>query len=491
MASSSVSFPLALAKNLELLRDEIGLTQRELADSAGVAQGTYSNLIIGKAVRAKSARAIVAAIQRHVEQHVRRINASPQEQAALLRDVAWAIAVLEGGSDATVPQADADPQIDLGALERFSQLTPKPLKIHQPGGAVPSDATPYVKRAHDDLILETLGLPSVAMLVRGPSQCGKSTALALLERRLHETGIETAWFDPQPASSDPRPGIDSEAEGDAHAASALCELLQARWGLQQPRRGTINTIPKLNNWLLRELAPTASRPRLLIMDDLLALGGPAAERWLSLFVRNMVNQHATSSGVNILVAVGLTDHFGAYFERKLILISSIVEWEQKFELGWLTRDEVGELVRQLRDKQTTELSNTTTECDELFRMFRGQPYLTHAAAVHRSFREAVRQWLAEPSEDSAGSLRQLKWYRRHLSAIRLALCGPTHVPGSEARLLITALRQACRAPSTDPRPVSDYDHALFLKTAKLLDEDGRPSIELYRLIAEDLPGAQR
>src|SRR5215212_2109583 len=100
MPSSSVSFPLALAKNLELLRDEIGLTQRELADSAGVAQGTYSNLIIGKAVRAKSARAIVAAIQRHVEQHVRRINAAPQEQTALLRDVAWAIAVLEGGPDA-------------------------------------------------------------------------------------------------------------------------------------------------------------------------------------------------------------------------------------------------------------------------------------------------------------------------------------------------------------------------------------------------------
>jgi|GEM_PF-3055826 len=356
--------------------------------------------------------------------------------------------------------------------------------IHSPGGPVAANATPYVKREHDKLILETIGRLSFTMLVRGPSQCGKTTVLSLLERTALAAGIETARFDPQPPRSDASPvkyDTDTNAD-DADSALAASELLQAAWGLKRPRRGPINTIPKLFNWMLEELAPTASKPRLLILDDLATLGKAAAERWLSLFVRGMANQHATH-GVNISVAVGLTHHFGASFERRLMQISSVVHWWPILELEWFSLEEVVELLNDLRSTGSTDL-NHESDARELFVMFKGQPYLTHVAAVDKIFRDRVRQWIMKPSPDHARAIRQFLWYRRHLSAIRLALCGPSYEPDTEALRLIAAFYGACE--SSPPTSLTDPHHGLFFSMAKLLDQLGKPTVEIYRLIAEDL-----
>jgi hypothetical protein len=376
-------------------------------------------------------------------------------------------------------------RLDLSFLSRFSEESPQfvPSNIHQPGGPIASNAIPYVERAFDSDILETLRQPSFALLARGPVQSGKSTLLALLERRAREIGIETAWFDPQPPSIGVPTNARYDADAEADSTLAVSELLQARWGLNGPRRGAITTIAKLNTWLLQELTPAAPRPRLLILDDLVTLGGAAAERWLSLFVRPMVNQRATR-GINISIAVGMTEHFGAYFARKLILISSVVHWRPRLTIGWLTLEEVAALLNSLREKDATDMYHETA-APELYTMFRGQPYLTHAAAVNREFRGAVQQWVVSRSAASAAAVRQFDWYRRHLNAIRLALFGPTYEPNGEARELIQSFSDACTHMGA-ARPDIDNDHALFLQHAQLLDTHERPSLEIYRLFAEDL-----
>ena len=77
------------------------------------------------------------------------------------------------------------------------------------------------------------------MLVRGPSQCGKTTVLSLLERTALAAGIETARFDPQPPTSDASPGkYDADMNvDDADSALAASELLQAAWGTETTEAG--------------------------------------------------------------------------------------------------------------------------------------------------------------------------------------------------------------------------------------------------------------
>jgi len=347
--------------------------------------------------------------------------------------------------------------------------------VHSPGGPVPSDAIPYVSRAHDKLILETLGRSHFSMLVRGPSQSGKSTALSLLERRAHEAGIETAWFDPQPAPSDPPASNASTDE----AALAVSELLQARWGLQPPRRGTINTIPRLMTWLLEALEPTSSIPRLLILDDVDALGRGAAERWLSIFVRGIINQRARE-GINISVAVSLTNHFGVAFPRKLTSISSAIHWQPMVILGWFDQEDIVKLWHLLRDTQATDLIDDSA-LGTIFVMFKGQPYLTHAALIDKAFRDLVLEWHNNRAITAARAIRKFQWYRRHRAAIRLAMLGSSLEPDSAARALIRSLSEACSSRSS----VLDPDHD-FLMGAKLIEEDGRLTLDIYRLVAEDL-----
>lgn len=442
----------------------IGLAQNSLATSAGVKQPWLSYLL-----RGTRRTSVDAAMVERVAAQLAKILAQYIDEKRFTSDL-----------------TDERAQLDLSFLGRFREGSPTPraTNIHPPGGPIASGAVPYVGREHDAIILETLRLPSFFMRVSGPVQSGKSTALALLERRAHEIGIETAWFDPQPpsaATSNDR----RDADADAESTLAASELLQARWGLEPPRRGPITTIAKLVAWLQQELAPTASRPRLLILDDLVMLGGDAAENWLSLFVRALFNYRATR-GLNISVAVGMTYNFGASFARKLMFVSSVVHWQPRLEVGWLSLEQVNALLDTLRDKQATDMYHESAS-RELFTLFKGQPYLTHAAASDKEFRNVVQQWATNGSSASADAVRQTQWYRRHLNAIRLSLFGPTYEPDGEAHRLIKSFAEACAA-SVSPtiRPDIDPHHGLFLTTAKLLDELGRPALGIYRLVAEDI-----
>lgn len=360
----------------------------------------------------------------------------------------------------------AKPSVDMASSGQQFQV---------PGGPLAATVSPYVERSQDAVIRDTLRGTGFAMLVSGPAQSGKSTTLALLQRRAREAGIETAWFDPAPRSI--RPRATAGLEDDGEAIQTVSQLLQAAWGLGSGRKRTLTNMAMLTNWMLQELTPRDATPRLLILDDLAALGSAAAERWLTMFVRPMVNQRATH-GLNISLAVGLSDQFGAHYARQLLHISSVVHWRPRITMDWLSSAEVASVV-QASERAQLSRAQGEVSADVLFSMFRGQPYLTHAAIFDAEFYYAMREWSANPSTQTATAIRRFQWYRRHLGAIRRAILGPTYEITAESRQLVSSLAHAAEDPL-------DADHHLFLSAARLLDDTGKLRLGIYQLIAEDL-----
>jgi hypothetical protein len=348
-----------------------------------------------------------------------------------------------------------------------------PRKIHRPGGPMPVDAVPNIKRDADDEALMALQDLPFTMMVAGPVQCGKSTLLARLEQKARDIGVETAWFDARMSPTPNTQKAKHQPDSNAAAALALSELLQAQWGLTPARDGVPDSIPKLIRWMLEALAPTASKPRLLVLDDLANLGAHAVDDWLSLFVRKMDTRAITR--VQISIAVGVTHHFGLAFARKLVELSSIVHWSPKIELDWFGSSEVAELENAVNG---AKLPN-----HDLWNLFKGQPYLTHAAALDTGFREAVRRWTEKPTAAKARPIREAVPYMRHLTAIKFAIMGPTLEPDIRTDPLVKTFTSACVG---KPQLPMDHDQELFLKKAKLLDDGGKPTLSIYRLIAEDL-----
>jgi hypothetical protein len=355
-----------------------------------------------------------------------------------------------------------------GAPELLEPLAPT---MYPPGGVVPVDSTSYVRRSTDDETLKVLRGTPFTMLVSGPVQCGKSSLLAGLERKAREAGVETFWFDHRVTI--PTPNI-TEREPDINAGAALAfsEAIQAEWGLEPQHDRIIASIPQLVNWLMRALDSTTSKRRLIILDDLANLGARAAEDWLSLFVRVINNKRATR-GFQISIAVGITNHFGTQFSRKLQYISSIVNWWPRIDLGWFVPAEVALLERLI--------PNAASKPDAIFDVFAGQPYLTHAALIDVSFLETVRRWIDDRSTSNSLRLRRSLFYRRHLNAIRRSVLGPTLESDPEIRGLLDAFMSAC-----DGKSPQDRDQELFLKTSRLLSESGTPALSIYNLISNDL-----
>jgi len=142
------------------------------------------------------------------------------------------------------------------------------------------------------------------------------------------------------------------------------------------------------------------------------------------------------------------------------------------EAGWFNPNEVIEL--------ETAITGSLPQHTDLYDLFAGQPYLTHAAAADSDFRDSVRVWMNDPSELHARPVRGAQAYRRHLNAIKFAILGPTWEADQDARQLLESFVKACSGQFT-----LDNDHKLFLATASLVKGNGEPALSLYRLIAED------
>ncbi|HEY6806121.1 MAG TPA: helix-turn-helix transcriptional regulator [Pyrinomonadaceae bacterium] len=426
---------------LNEILDALALTQKELAVKTSVSQPWLSQTLKGKRTSVEAER--LERVAKTLMEMLRRREADTRftkerTQAALT--------FLNGFS--------------IGETDQSAS------KLSRPGDVIPVDATNYVERGADGYALEALQDMPFTMLVSGAANCGKSSLLARLEHRARDRGLETAWFDPK--------RVNQQSDITSTATIGLYELLQLQWELEplSPRDGAPDSIPMLFHWLLKTLAPTANKPRLLILDDLASLGSRAVDDWLSLFARGMHNKRATM-GLQVSIAVGLTNHFGTSFQKRLMDISSVVHWWPKIELSWLSRADVIELERSV--------TGVALEQSDLFDLLSGQPYLTHAAAVDRNFRDAVRKWMANPSEDNAPPVRGARAYRQHLNAIRSAVLGPTWDSEISPRLL----KEFVEACASNKAP-SNADHRLFFENAKLLNADGEPALQIYRLIAEDL-----
>ncbi|MGH9929691.1 MAG: AAA-like domain-containing protein [Pyrinomonadaceae bacterium] len=369
-------------------------------------------------------------------------------------------------------------QVVLASLSRFTAKAAAEVapKVYPPGGLVAVDAAHYISRQADEEALQAFQMMPFTMLVRGPVQCGKSSLLARLQHKARELGLKTAWFDPT-LLSQPQTTSD-ERRVNAPPAMSLAKLLQEQWGLAPLANEEIDSISQVLNWLSRELAPTSSTPRLLILDDLAALGAHTAEDWLSSFVRAMHNKRATG-GPQVSVAVGITHHFAVDFRRKTLDVSSVVHWWPRIELDWLTETDVRHLEQVITGSSTS---------DDLCELFGGQPYLTHAAVAQSEFRNSVRLWTHEPSDNNASAVRRTQPYRRHRSAIRHAIWGQARGIDAEVQRVIKAFSVACSG-----KVPPSHDHESFLVTSRLIkvvNQAGKkasaPALNMYRLIADDL-----
>ncbi len=332
-----------------------------------------------------------------------------------------------------------------------------------PGGPVHVDAGHYISREEDEKTLTALGGPPFTMLVQGPVQCGKSSLLTRLQKRAREMDIATTWFHPHVTANSPRQS--QSASSNTQTARDLAEHLQNEWGLLPPRKRTIGSIAQ---WLMKALEPTASKHRLLIIDDLGSLGLDAAESWLR-FIREIQNRRA--SGVRMSVAVGLTHSFGADLEFRQMHLDSDVFWYPKVELNWFTETQVRKL--------ETRVSRAAASGDELYGLFAGQPYLTHAAAHEKSFRESVRIWQDGLADLAAERVRDSEFFRHHQAGILWAMMGPTTKPDADTRRILQSFIDACSL-----KPTIDLNHAGFFRRAKLINQDSTPSLSIYPLMVE-------
>lgn len=375
-------------------------------------------------------------------------------------------------------------------LSRFTDVPDiqKPTKTYHPGGIVDIDADFYIEREADEKVLSALQEMPFTMLVRGPVQCGKSSVLARLQRKAKEIGFETVRFEPPSLITDPR-----KSSVISEAITSLAELLQAEWNLQ-PSRKPLNTISELVRWIRGGLERTASKPRILIIDDLASLGADALEDWANYFIRPMHNERALD-GPQVSFAIGVTHLYGKAFERRLLFMSSLVNWKPRldsFEVLLkgkdLDNDKVAGGINWWMDEVQVEdlekkLTGGSSESRELHHVFQGQPYLTHVSITDEQFWRDVRVWLADPSEINARPIRGAQAYRQHLNAIRLSITGPTWSASSDSRRFIQALNNVS---SNDTNATLEPDDKLFLQSLKLVDKSGSLTLQLYKLIAQDL-----
>lgn len=432
----------------DLLREVIratGFEQQELAQVAGVSAPWLSQVINGRRKNVDGEM-----IERIARVLVEKLKKRP--------------------ADDRFPEERV--RIALGSLSRFTDAATAvvPRKIYPPGGPVPIGASHYVKREVDKKVLAALGDLPFSMMVRGPVQCGKSSLLARLENKAQEVGVETARFDPRQSVLETVAVSDQSSNLKARTAVALAEHLQLQWRLEPPQVEP-DSIPRLLHWLVKSLAPTAPRPRLLILDDIASLGAQSALEWLR-FVRGLHNERSVTRP-QISIAVGMTHHFtpyfshGSYWTSASSSSSSVVNWWPKIELDWLDRDEVRTLQRAI----------TATSIADLYKHFGGQPYLTHAAITDEGFRESVRRWITSKANKDAQAIQRAEPFRRHSRSLLRSVTNPSVY--DESQRVFDAFARSCSGDyELDP------DARFFLRQARLINEQCKPSIELYCLLEQ-------
>lgn len=365
-----------------------------------------------------------------------------------------------------------------GFLSRFSNSAKDliPVKNFPPSEIIPTSAKNYLERVYDEEILDALQDLPFTLIISGPSQTGKSSLLASLENTAREKKIPTLWFDPKQAI--PYNTKIEQSELNKLLVESLASQLEREWGFELPTsddEDPIDTLPNLIHWIKTTLMPTRFTPRILIIDDLGRLGMAAVEDWLRTFVRELNNERAKSGATDALsFAIGVSYGYNDGINAAALLISSIVSWSTEIVVEWLEEEEVVELAK----KMDVPLPQNTN----LYDLFNGHVYLTNVALYDKDFLDSNIKWKNKKSETTARPIRGAKAYKLLLNATRRMILGPVWNMPKENKEVLRTLSSIYKGKSEKPR----RDHTKFLIEAKFLNEDNTPTMDLYRLVVEDL-----
>jgi hypothetical protein len=366
---------------------------------------------------------------------------------------------------------DDEIQIALENLKIYRPSIELPSTKTRPGGIIRPGATYYVKRAAEEEILKVLQGMAQTSLITGPPQVGVSSLLSILTRRATELGIATVHYDPITAAGIDRQQLRGQSRSERLLVfvESLYSAIQEEWGLPAEDKQVTSTID-LVRWIQRALNPTAGIPRLLVLDNLHFFGSDVIEDINSFLVRSITNKRATN-GAQIRLVVGLAYSYGYSFERSLLDLSSMVAWQPRIDLSWMTYNEV---------KQMQEQAGGVVDPKDLYALLRGQPFLTHAFLHDTDFNQSLSVWIKDKSEGNSQNLRDTKPYQSHLEAIKASILGVGDVEIIQENII-----QTFQNISEGQSYIGDRDEEVFLEKNSMVS-DGHMKIEIYALMAKDL-----
>lgn len=299
--------------------------------------------------------------------------------------------------------------------------------VAPPGGAIPPSAHNYVVRR--DLEQQVLAVLDAepgyrpapfTMGIQGPPDCGKTTLLHLLGAKARERGLKVSLFDcrrVRRAGADRAPSPPSDAAKnerlDSEERQRLFELLwdqlELDWAVSADPSRRSDPMSAFTDRLTRALLQAVDEHRLLLLDDLTALGADAAADLFQV-IRNFTNRRATES-LRISFGTGLTVKDTVQYETVLLSYRVI---PHKVYVRWLTRDEVQFLL-----ERTTNKALALQHGQWLWDKFRGQPEISHVAA-----------WLLKRDDPPSQSdiyrwaLRGNENFAQHFQVLRDSLLRP-------------------------------------------------------------------
>lgn len=183
MASSTV-LSAEIRSRLETVRRILGLSQKQLADLAGISQGNVSNCLKGRSVRLDSVRRLLNAFA---------AAATSEQGLSLVQETEMQDAV-----DAARRSID-------GCIESQSHLA-------RPGAPMPENATNRIERAVDKKIRQAFGTGPFTAAVVGPPESGKSTFLGLMAAEAQRRGFSVVEFDARHMLPSAEPVEEAEEE---------------------------------------------------------------------------------------------------------------------------------------------------------------------------------------------------------------------------------------------------------------------------------------
>jgi hypothetical protein len=355
-------------------------------------------------------------------------------------------------------------------LKRFRPSIELSPSEKTPGEIIRPEEMGYVKRIEEEQILKILqGIPQTT-LVSGPVQTGVSSLLSRLSNHAVELGIANVHYDPRAEIVPEDLQGKSKFERTTAFVKSLYETIREAWNISTELQNL--EIGDLVKWLQRGLSPTAGIPRLLVLDNIQVLGNDVIEDITSLFTRSITNRRAVG-GAQIRLVIGMNYAYSPSFHRFWVETSSFA-WQPRIGLPWLRSNEVATMQEQVKST-----INTST----IYRMLKGQPFLTHAFLVDETFRKNLSEWMDDKSKYNATALRKNKIYRLHSDSIKLSIIGNNGISDMQNGVITTFLQIATQ----DFEYIRDNDAETFLELSSIIFQN-KLTIELYELIAEDLYG---